>query len=248
MTFHLRSLSARRYRIEGDLPGVHDPEFARRLHEKRFQNLAPLEERGQGWVTADNCLDAEMTAEAVERGPCAVFALRIDRRRVSSRLLRARFDLEMRGRAKVAAETGGRERGKRVGRDERQEIRRGLAQEILQATPPSIEAHAVLVYPRDRVVLFQCLSRPANDAFRALFLDTFDVGLSLLTPYHRSLELLSSRGGGEALGPLRRADFGAAMFSAERGGDGRPAAGSSAGSMADWRRAASPRETPEVSS
>jgi hypothetical protein len=235
MTFHLRSLSARRYRVEGDLPAIHDPEFARRLSERRFRPLAPLEERGVGWVTADNCLDAEMTAEAVERGPCAVFAMRIDRRRVSARILRARLDLEMRGRAKAAAETGER---KRLGRDERQEIRRGIAQELLTATPPTIEAHPVLYYPRDRVVLFQCLSRPANDAFRALFLDTFDVGLSLLTPYHRSLELLVGRGGAEALAPLRRADFGAPA-----GGDGRPAP-----SMAEWRRAAAPAETPEVTS
>jgi hypothetical protein len=229
MAFHLRSLSARRYRIDGDLPPIHDEEFAKRLSERRFRPLAPLEERGIGWVTADNCLDAEMTAEAVERGPCAVFAMRIDRRRVSSRLLRARFDLEMRGRRKAAADVG--ERGKRLGRDERQEIRRGLAQELLQATPPTIEAHPVLLYPRDRIVLFQCLSRPANEAFRALFLDTFDVGLSPLTPYHRALELLAGRGGAEALAPLRRADFGVPAGAAARAPEG---------SLADWRRVPAP--------
>jgi hypothetical protein len=240
MTFHLRSLSARRYRVEGDLPPVHDPEFARRLSERRFRPLGALEERGVGWVTADNCLDAELTAEAVDRGPCAVFAMRIDRRRVPGRLLRARFDLEMRARAKAAAASGER---RRLGRDERQEVRRGLAEELLRATPPSVEAHPVLLYPRDRVVLFLCLSRPADEAFRALFLDTFDVALSALTPYHRALELLSARGdaaasGAEALAPLRRADFGA-----------RPPADARAESMAAWRRApAAGAAAPEVPS
>jgi hypothetical protein len=226
MTFHLRTLSARRYRVEGDLPPIHDPEFARRLSERRFRPLAPLEERGVGWVTADNFLDAGLTAEAFSRGPCAVFSLRIDKRRVSSRLLRAKFDLEMRGRRAAAAASGERRKG--MGREERQEIRRGLTEELLKQTPPSSEAHAVLLYPREKVVLFQSLSRPVNDAFRAHFVDTFDVGLEPMTPWNRALELLGSKGGAEALAPLRRADFGTGS-SREASPEGRIDSGA-------WRR------------
>ena len=58
MSFSLRSLSARRYRIEGDMPSVHDADFTRRLLERRFEPLSAHEERAFGWVTADNCLDA----------------------------------------------------------------------------------------------------------------------------------------------------------------------------------------------
>lgn len=218
MSFSLRSLSARRYRIEGDLPSVESAAFAERLLARPFVPLSAHEERTFGWVTADNCLDARFAPGSVARGPCAVFALRVDKRRVNSRLLRAMIDLELRGRAKdrerdaegVGAEAGGRgaTRGSgRVSRDERAELRKALTAELLRNTHPTMEVHPVLLYPRDRLVLFGSLGKPANEVFRALFCETFDVSLSVLTPYHRALELLASRGGGQALAGLSSTDF-----------------------------------------
>lgn len=221
MSFSLRSLSARRYRIEGDFPSVESADFARRLSERRFEPLSAHEERTFGWVTADNCLDARFEAGSAVRGPCAVFALRVDKRRVNSRLLRAMMDLEFRGRKKDAERdaegaagaagapgAGAKRPGGRLSRDERAEIKKALTAELLRNTNPTMEVHPVLVYPRDRVVLFGALSKPANELFRAAFADTFDVGLSALTPFHRALELLEGKGGGEALAAVRRTDFG----------------------------------------
>lgn len=227
MSFSLRSLSARRYRIEGDLPSVESAAFAERLLARPFAPLSAHEERAFGWVTADNCLDARFAPGSVARGPCAVFALRVDKRRVNSRLLRAMIDLELRGRAKdrerdteggaavrgdpVRGDAAGDGRGARgpgrVSRDERAELRKALTAELLRNTHPTMEVHPVLVYPRDRLVLFGSLGKPANEVFRALFCDTFDVSLSVLTPYHRALELLASRGGGQALAGLSSTDF-----------------------------------------
>src|SRR5262245_14619321 len=235
MSFHPRSISARRYRIEGELPSVGDERFSRRLLDRAFHPLSAHEERAFGWVTADNCLDARFEAGSVARGPCAVFALRVDKRRVNGRLLRAMIDLETRGRRKDAerdavhpepegapqgdgaeadAEGEGRRarrarppRPGRLSRDERQEIRRQITEELLRNTTPSMEVHPVLVYPREKVVLFGSLGKPANEVFRALFADTFEVTLSALTPYHRALELLEGRGASEALAGLRRTDF-----------------------------------------
>lgn len=219
MSFSLRSLSARRYRIEGALPSVESADFARRLTERRFEPLSPHEERTFGWVTADNCLDARFETGSTVRGPCAVFALRVDKRRVNSRLLRAMMDLEFRGRKKDAeraaegqgAGPGGdraaKRPGGRISRDERAEIRKALTEELLRNTNPTMEVHPVLVYPRDGIVLFGALSKPANELFRAAFSDTFDVALSALTPFHRALELLEGKGGSEALAAVRRTDF-----------------------------------------
>ena len=132
-------------------------------------------------------------------GPCAAFALRTDRRRVNPRVLRAMVDLELRGRAKDAdaeaegsggggEKAGGSPRKKRigrVGREERAELRHALAQELLKNTNPTMEVRPVLLFSKERLVLFLSLSRAANEAFRALFCDTFDVSLSALTPFHR---------------------------------------------------------------
>ncbi len=146
MSFSLRSLSARRYRIEGALPSVESADFARRLTERRFEPLSPHEERTFGWVTADNCLDARFEIGSTVRGPCAVLALRVDKRRVNSRLLRAMMDLEFRGRKKDAeraaegqgAGPGGdraaKRPGGRISRDERAEIRKALTEEPAPAT------------------------------------------------------------------------------------------------------------------
>src|SRR5262245_13663238 len=158
MSFHPRSISARRYRIEGELIAVADEAFSRRLLDRAFKPLSAHEERAFGWVTADNCLDARFERGSVARGPCAVFSLRVDRRRVNGRLRRARIDLEVRGRRKDAErdaegapsgeapadEEGGRRRGRapaprpgRLSRDERQEIRRQITEELLRNTSPS---------------------------------------------------------------------------------------------------------------
>jgi hypothetical protein len=213
MTFHLRSLSARRYRVEGDLPSVHDPAFAKRLTDRRFRPLSAHEERAFGWTTADNLLDTRFAADSLERGSCAVFALRVDRRRVSGRLLRAMVDLEMRGRAKEAgierAAPGAARRPKPA---ERAEVRRAIAADLLAKASPAIEVHPVLWYPRRRLALFLSLSRTANETFRTLFCDTFDVTLSALTPFHRALELLEGRGAAEALAPVKRTEFSPAAY------------------------------------
>ncbi len=213
MSFHLRSLTARRYRVEGDLPSVHDAAFVRRLADRAFSPPSETEEKTHGWVTIDNCLDAKFDAAAVSRGPCAAFALRIDRRRVNGRILRAMLDLEMRGRRKdAAAEQEGAAGGvrKRPRREERQELRRALAEDLMRKTPPSVDVHPVLLFPKKRLVLFLSLSRAANETFRALFSETFDATLSTLTPFHRAVELLADRGAAEALAPLRRTEFGIA--------------------------------------
>jgi hypothetical protein len=106
---------------------------------------------------------------------------------------------------------------RRVGREERAEIRRALSDELLRNTSPTMEVHPVVLYPREKLVLFLSLSRPANEAFRALFADTFDVGLSALTPFHRAVELLEGKGAAEALSGVSRTEFGRAPASAAAG-------------------------------
>ena len=208
MAFQLRSMSARRYRIEGDVPGLHHPSFSKRLTDRKFQPLSAHEERTFGWVTADNCLDTRFSPDTLERGPCAVFALRIDKRRVSSRLLRAMVDLEVRGRAKDAGLEGlAGGPARRPRREEKAEVRCAIAAELLAKTSPSIEVHPVLWYPKRKLAVFLSLSRPANETFRTLFADTFDVSLSSLTPFHRAVEMLQDRGAAEALAPVRRTEF-----------------------------------------
>ena len=114
-----------------------------------------------------------------------MFALRVDRRRVNARLLRARLELDLEARRKAALDAG---RPPRVTREERQELRASLHQDLLARTSPAVDAYPVVYDPRRKEVLFLSLSRPVNDLLKALFRDTFGAELVPETPWRRGTE------------------------------------------------------------
>jgi DNA recombination-dependent growth factor C len=184
----LRSLSARRFRIDGRLPSPVSDEFHQRLRDRRFLPLTAREERAFGWVTADNLLLTDFDADTVVRGEYAAFALRIDRRRANPRVLRAQLDLEIRGRRRAAEDQG---QPFRLSREERQELRTDLQRALLAQTSPSIQVHTVLLHPKRRILHALTLSRAAHDVLVALFRDTFGADLLPLTPWRRGGEILA---------------------------------------------------------
>lgn len=211
----LRSTSARRYRIEGRLPSPYADEFFQRLRDRRFLPLAAREERTYGWVGADNLLLTEFDVDTVIRGEHAVLGLRIDRRRVNPRLLRARLDLEIQARRKAAADAG---QPLRLSRDERQQLKVDLHQELLRDTNPSVEAHTVVLHTKRRVLLSLSLTRRVHEVLTVLFRDTFGAELVPLTPWRRGGEILAGSSEGDtsrvaALDGLARTDFGVAPAS-----------------------------------
>jgi hypothetical protein len=210
--FNLRTRSFCRYRIHGSLPSPHGAAFAECLHARRFLPLLAGQERTFGWVTADNLLVTDFDPERVARGSYAAFALRVDRRRVNPRLLRAQLELEVGARLQAARDGGG---PARLGRDERRQLREELHEEMLRVTNPSVDVHPVLVHAKDRVACVLSLSRTANELVQAHFRDTFDAQLVALNPWRRSVELLEDPQRGDRdlrsrLEDLRRSDFAAA--------------------------------------
>jgi len=207
----LRTQSFCRYRIHGEVPSPYGERFHERLKERRFLPLQGDEERAYGWVTADNLLVTEFHIGTVLHGEYAAFALRVDRRRVNARLLRAHLELDIQAQLKAAHDGGGRVR---LGRDERREMREALRRDMLQRTSPSVDAYTVLLHPKKRLVHVLTLGRAANELVRLHFRDTFEADLQLLTPWQRSQELLevAARDEGDDLRPalqdLRRTDFG----------------------------------------
>ena len=213
----LRTQSLRRYRIVGRLPSIYGEEFAARLKDRAFQPLGADDTRAYGWVTADNLLMTEFDVDTLIRGEQACFSLRVDRRRVNPRLLRAHVDLEIRARRLAAQDDDARSRGTRdggtqagpfrVSRDERRELRDGLERELLRHAPPSLDAFPVLIHPKRRLCTVLSLHSQAKELVPLLFQDTFDAHLVALTPWTRGQELLVGDGGDEALQALHRSDF-----------------------------------------
>lgn len=200
----LRAQSFRRYRIGGSLPSPHSDEFLKLLTDRKFLPLTPNEERTYGWVTVDNLLVTDFTTEAIMRGSWVAIGLRVDRRRVNGKLLRAHIDLEITGRRKAAFDMG--ERFK-LGRDERRQIREDLHAELLRQTSPSVDVVTVLMHTKRRIAHVLALGKGVNDLARVHFLDTFGLELIALTPWRRSQELLEGTDLREALDDLHRSDF-----------------------------------------
>lgn len=202
--FALRTASACRYRIEGQLPTPYDDAFHARLTDRRFLPLAAAEEATFGWVTADNLLLTRFDVDTVVRGEYAVLGLRIDRRRPDPRILRAQIDLEIEGRRKAAMDAG---RPFRLSRDERQQLRADAHAALLRETNPRVEAHNVLLSPKRRLLWMLALGRGANETLVRLFRDTFQADLTPLTPWHRGQEILAGQESARGLEELSRSEF-----------------------------------------
>lgn len=200
----LRTVSGRRYRIGGPLPSPYGEEFQRRLTDRRFLPLSAHEECSFGWVTADNLLITDFDVDTVIRGEHALFALRLDRRRVNAKLLRAQIDLEIRGRRKAAEDAGHR---RRLTRDERLQIRADMKTELLERTNPSVQVCTLILHPKRRVLHVLSLTRSLNEIVVRHWRDTFGVELAPVTPWFRGGEILAGTTAATILPNLERTDF-----------------------------------------
>lgn len=200
----LRTTSARRYRIEGELPTPYDDGFHARLTDRRFLPLGATEEATFGWVTADNLLVTRFDVDSVVRGELAVLGLRIDQRKPDPRLLRAQIDLEIEARRKAASDAG---RPFRLSRDERQQLKSEIHEALLRETNPRAQAYTVLLSPKRRLLWMLTLGRAPNETLVRLFRDTFQVELTPLTPWHRGQEILAGREVVTRLDDLARSEF-----------------------------------------
>ena len=201
---NLRTFSARRYRVAGRLPSPHVEAFHQAVADRRFLPLAATEERSHGWVCADNLLLTRFDVDTVMRGDHAVFALRIDRRRVNARLLRAMLDLEIQGRLKAGQDAG---KAWRPSRDERQQMRAELRESLLRDTSPSVQLCTVVLHTKRRVLYALGLGKGVNDLLVRHFADTFGVQLVPLTPWHRGGEILAGAEQAVPLSGLERTTF-----------------------------------------
>ena len=201
---NLRTFSGRRYRVAGRLPSPLADEFHQRLADRRFLPLTPLEEQTFGWVCADNLLLTRFDVDTVVRGDHAVFALRIDKRRVNARILRAMLDLEIRGRQKAAEDAG---KTWRASRDERQQLRADLRETLLKETNPSVQVCTVVLHTKRRLLHVLTRGKGVNDLLVRLFADTFGAQLVPLTPWHRGGEILAGTDAAVELAGLERTTF-----------------------------------------
>ncbi len=163
------ALTARRYRVSGELPHDFRDSFAEALRTYAFRDKAsptPGEEL-VGWVELHNLLDTGF--DDINRwlyDHYAIFSLRVDKRVLPAKLFRAHLE------KKVEAWCLEHQRSK-CPSSVRGELREQLELQMLQKTLPRVSVYEVCWNVTDGWLLFHNLSDRANERFVKLFFETF---------------------------------------------------------------------------
>ncbi len=163
------ALTARRYRVDGDVPDGFRDSYAEALRTYAFREKATptAGEEILGWVEIHNLLDTsfdDLNRWLYDR--YAIFSLRVDKRVLPTKLFRAHLEkrveawCQQQGRAKCPAAVRG-------------ELKELLEFEMLQKTLPRVSVYEVCWNITDGWLLFHNLSDRANERFVKLFFETF---------------------------------------------------------------------------
>jgi recombination associated protein RdgC len=163
------ALTARRYRIAGDIPDDFRDGYSEALRTYAFRDKASptAGEELLGWVEIHNLLDTGF--EDLNRwlyNNYALFSLRLDKRVVPAKLFRAHLDKKV----EAWCQEHGRARCPAAVRGELKEL---LEFEMLQRTLPRVSVYEVCWNITEGWLLFHNLSDRANERFVKIFYETF---------------------------------------------------------------------------
>lgn len=181
------ALTARRYRVVGDVPDGFRDSYADSLRSYAFRDKASLGsgEELVGWVEVHNLLDAgfeDLNRWLYDR--YAIFSLRVDKKVLPAKLFRAHLD------KRVEAWCQEHQRS-RCPASVRGELKELLEFEMMQKTLPRVSVYEVCWNITDGWLLFHNLSDRANERFIKIFFETFGLQPHPLAP----LDLLGSDAG-----------------------------------------------------
>ena len=172
------SLTVRRYRVTGEVPDDFPERYGEALRAYAFRPSSDPARRAdtEGWVSIRNLLDADFADPGTWLWDhYALFALRVDRKVLPARLVRAHLE------KRVAAWCA--ERGRpRCPRDARDEIKEAVEIDLLSRSLPRVAVYEVAWDLTGGWLLFHHLGAAAGERFRRLFHRTFGQTALACTP------------------------------------------------------------------
>ncbi|MDR3155453.1 MAG: recombination-associated protein RdgC [Deltaproteobacteria bacterium] len=188
MGFLKGSPTVTRYRIVDALPEDYTQEFiGERLRKHCFQDIEDsAEESSSGWAELLDGFSCSFREGSYSFGPNYAFSLRLDQRRLSSKILSRYYAMR---ETEFAAKTG-----RRPNSVKRKELKEALRNELLRKTLLATDLYEV-VWLTGRSELWLAA---AGEKLRSLFEDhwarTFGLSLRMLVPVTIGLELLDEKG------------------------------------------------------
>ena len=191
------ALSFRAFQVNGKGSVPTTERLLGRLDQFAFAGIDTVEEGHQhGWVAPDHLFDGDFHAAKIYRGQYAVFALRIDTRKVRGPVLAAHTAIAIQD--VLDAEGLERLSGRR-----KREIKQEVKRELLAETPPVQRAYGVFWNVRSRRAYLQSTSKTVIEAFRSLFERTFELTVEPSMPGVRAAAYAHENGRLEALKDAR---------------------------------------------
>ncbi|MDR1489679.1 MAG: recombination-associated protein RdgC [Desulfovibrio sp.] len=186
MSFLNASTSFTRYRIDEPIPASLWPDLIPLLRRNRFTDIDDLpEERSAGWTAFDDILDTDFANEPVETGHYVRFALRLDTRRVPAGVIKKHLALALK-----EEEERNREAGRRfIGRERKKELREQVLLKLKMRFLPVPAQFQVVWNTASSIVYFASTRQQMLDLFEELFIRTFNLRITSLTPFELACSL-----------------------------------------------------------
>jgi hypothetical protein len=147
-----------------------------RLDAFAFTGLGEAEEGSVvGWIAGEHLFDGQFDIDKLQRGPYAVFALRVDTRKVNGALLQAHTAIEV---ASILEAEG----LERLGGARKREVKQEIKRRLLKETPPQQKAYGIFWNVKARRVYVQSTSKSVHEHFRGFFERCFDLALEPQVP------------------------------------------------------------------
>jgi recombination associated protein RdgC len=171
------AVSITRYRVEGKIEGPVIDIVLKGLKKNAITEIdEEAESKAAGWTSFENPFHANFDGSSFVFGNLFVFALRIDRKSIPSKLLKKHLALET---SKRLAKTNRRF----LSKDEKQALKDKVINDLAIRIPATPNVYDLIWNYEASSLWFYSNLRSANEEIETLFRRSFNMGLLRLFPY-----------------------------------------------------------------
>jgi hypothetical protein len=185
MGFESRSMSLTRYRVRGEVEGNFWEAVAAGVKQGAYRTAqTPGELVGEGFVSQSDFTECRSPGIHAVYGNYVVLGFRIDRARISSRIL----EMELRDQTKKQLEISGQQR---LSSAQHRELKQTIKEKLYSQPFPavSIQVHDLVWDTAEGLLYFTSTSQKAREELERWFKHCFGLTLTPLIPYLRAEEL-----------------------------------------------------------
>jgi hypothetical protein len=171
------SNSITRYRVEGRLKGPVMDTVAAGLKKNMISEIDDhVSDKAVGWTSFEKPYQPDFSGSTYVYGTYLVFALRIDKKTIPSKMFKKHYLIES---AQRLAD-GGRQY---LSRSEKQTIKDHVINQLNLKVPATPNVYDIIWNYEDSVLWFFSNLKAANEELETLFLRSFDLSLIRVIPY-----------------------------------------------------------------